>query len=333
MSDRDKAIKMFAKYMPVKYRGVENYRSWSHAMVDTWSKVSPIVSKYLIEGDAAFEDLPPGIRDSVRDGTHDLFREGFVRSSLEAVSGPSFLDRDKWLWTSDEYRTHPIYERSKVWKYAISLHKEMNHREAYLLAILENLLNHELYVIDRLARTPRSISLLEILDILCFWYKAHNFILEVWDPELIDQTFTFVPDNGSRKMYIETAKKYRAVPGLRSCISEMAALDEFLNRRQYASIDDPYPFGINEASTLESESLSPLPNVHSWVVSEKNPQRQKQEPICFNCESAYHTMYQCPEPREQKRIRKNKKKFKTLVKKNKESLQWIPSVFELRDSE
>lgn len=133
--------------------------------------------------------------------------------------------------------------------YAISLHKELKHREAYLVAILENLLNHELYVIERLARTPRSVTLLEIFNILHFWSKAHNFILEVWDPELIDQTFTFLGDNVSQKMCIQTAKKYRVVPGLRSCISEMTALDEFLDRRDYASIEDPYPTGDIEEST------------------------------------------------------------------------------------
>lgn len=114
MSDQQKEIEVFAKLMPVKYSGVENYRTWSHAMVDTWSKVSAIVSKYLIEGDAAFEDLPPEIRDSVRDSTHHSLREGFVRSDLEAVSGILFLDRDKWLWTGEEYRSHPIYERGIV---------------------------------------------------------------------------------------------------------------------------------------------------------------------------------------------------------------------------
>lgn len=79
-----------------------------------------------------------------------------------------------------------------------------------------------------------------------------------------------------------------------------------------------------------SRNLSPKLKKHIWVAKKKKVKKQKKEPRCFNCESTCHMVDLCLEPREPKLIRKNKKKFVTLLK-NKESVRMIPSVLAIRD--
>lgn len=247
----DVSIDEFQRLLPFKHKGVANFRVWSHAMIDTWAEADDWVYDYIIYGDSFFDTLPADVRRPVSQQVPHVFSRLFGESrhpnAPEGCGMFGKIDRDEWLQMSRKYSRHSLQERAYVWQEAIALHRQMNRKDARMIELLENLLAHESYVIQRIAKTQRKTDLYNIRVIMAHWVKVHNEIVAHWTPGYVDQMYTFVSDIQEKEFIRSTS--HGKVPGLRSACTEIEAMDEYLDGRGFASVNDLNLFPFIDGTT------------------------------------------------------------------------------------
>lgn len=238
----DVSIDEFQRLLPFKHKGVANFRVWSHAMIDAWDEAHDWVYEYLVQGDRFFDTLPADIRRRLSQQVPHVFAHLYGESrdpdAPEGCGMNGNIDRGEWLRMSEKYSRHSLEERALVWQEAIALHRLLNHKRARMIELLENLLAHESYVIQRIAKTERKTDLYNIRLILTHWVNVHNEIVAHWTPERVDQMYTFVSDIKEKEFLRSTS--HGKVPGVRSGCTEIEAIDEYLDGRGFASVNDSY---------------------------------------------------------------------------------------------
>lgn len=142
-------VDVFVKALPYRHRGIANFKLWLTGVVDTWSRVNPVVVDCMAGGEAYIGLLSKEEHSEVQ----RYFQQGVSKSADKGYFSDETGFVSITLKTCQEYNdkntTHTLNQRARVWEYLIELRKNGELNEAYRVAGLERLLIEEWYCIER----------------------------------------------------------------------------------------------------------------------------------------------------------------------------------------